>query len=147
MGIIFPKPSYDPQAAFDYLIHDTPNAKKQDKYLYPISERISTIDDLTSEEKIDENAELYIDLMDLLNGQITWHDLIKKKPKRIHMISNISRAYDLLFYETYGRRYFDIGNQLKPQKHEQPKPTQQKPLPPKLIPITDPKELDDDMPF
>ena len=107
MGIVFAVPCRIPQAAYDYLIHDTPTARKQNKYLYDPSERISTIDSFETEDKLDENTELYTDLIDLLNNNITWHELIRKKPKRIHMISNIKVAYDMLHFETYGRRYFE----------------------------------------
>lgn len=148
MGIVFAQPTNTQKAAFDYLIHDTPTARKQKKHLYAESERISTIDTFEAEEKIDENLELYEDLLQLLNQQITWHDLIRKKPKRIHMIANIKVAFDMLFFETYGRRFFDIGQHLnhKRQPHDRP-PQYSQPhtpkLPPKLIPI----ENDDDMPF
>jgi hypothetical protein len=107
MGLVFIQACHNPQSAFDYLIHDTPTARKQKKYLYDPSERASTIDGLDADEKPDENAELYNDLLDLLNDKITWHDLIRKKPKRIHMIANIKVAYDLLYYERHGARWYD----------------------------------------
>lgn len=146
MGIVFAQPCYFPKGAYDYLIHDTPTARKQKKFLYDESERTSTIETFETDEKPDENEELFNDLQQLMIGQLTWHELIKKKPKRIHMIANISRAYDLLFYETYNFYPRD-----KPQyKQTQPKPQMQPPpkiKPPiELVPINDPKELDD-MPF
>jgi len=107
MGIVFFEQCRAPLNAFNYLIHDTPTARKQNKHLYDPSERMSTIDSFETEEKIDENAELYDDLIDLLDGKITWHDLIKKKPKRLHMIANIKVGYDMLFFERHGRRYFE----------------------------------------
>jgi hypothetical protein len=146
MGIVFVQPCYHPKSAFDYLIHDTPTAKKQNKYLYPESERVSTIDDFTGSEQIDESKELYDDLIALLDNQITWHELIQKKPKRIHMIANIKVAYDMLFYERYGVRYFE------PKPYKTNKSTGEivnhTPLMPKieLVPITD-KETLDNMPF
>ena len=107
MGLVFAQPCYIPKGAYDYLIHDTPTARKQGKYLYDPTERISTIDSLEPDDKTDENAELYADLVDLLDNKITWHDLIRKKPKRIHMIANIKVAYDLLHFEAHGTRIFD----------------------------------------
>jgi hypothetical protein len=141
MGIVFVQPCYHPKSAFDYLIHDTITARKQNKYLYPENERISTLDDLTSDDKLDENAELWADLNDLLDNKTNWYDFIHKKPKRIHMIGNISRTYDMLFYERYGRRYFDNSTHCKINKHtsEVIKPTAPKI---ELVPITD-----KDMPF
>jgi hypothetical protein len=141
MGLVFMQPCYHPKSAFGCLIHDTPTAKKQGKYLYPENERISTIDDLTSDDKLDENAELWADFNDLLDNKLSWYNFVQKKPKRIHMISNISRTYDMLFYERYDRRYFDNMPHYKVNKH-----TNEiiKPIPPKieLVPITD-----KDMPF
>jgi hypothetical protein len=107
MGIVFYERCSIPKSAYDYLIHDTPACKKVGKYLYNPSERISTIENLDTPDNEDENTALYADIMSLLDGEITWHELIKKKPKRIHMIANIKVAYDLLFFETYGFRYFE----------------------------------------
>jgi len=116
MGIVFTQPCRVPESAFNYLIHDTDVCRKQSKTLYDPTERISTIDDFTGDDKENENDELYTDLIDLLNTKITWHTLIKKKPKRIHMISNIKVAYDMLYFERYGKRYFDT------QPYRPPKP-------------------------
>jgi len=103
MGIVFARPSYAPQGAYDYLIHDTPSARKEGKHLYDPSERISTIENLDPDEKeVDENAELYAELLELLDNKITWHEMLKRKPKRIHMVANIKTAFDLLFKERYG---------------------------------------------
>jgi hypothetical protein len=67
--------------------------------------------------------ELYNDLIDLLNNKITWHELIKKKPKRIHMIANIKVAYDMLYFETYGHRFYDTTPYYIKQRHQiSPKP-------------------------
>ncbi|GHU98391.1 hypothetical protein FACS1894211_02060 [Clostridia bacterium] len=148
MGIVFAQPCFTPKSAFDYLIHDTPTARKQNKYLYDKNERTSTVDDLTSDDKLDENAELWADFNDLLDNKLSWYDFVQKKPKRIHMIGNISRTYDMLFYERYGRRYFDnIKPPYKINKNTGEIITQ-KPIAPKIemIPITDKKILDD-MPF
>jgi hypothetical protein len=149
MGIVFVQPCYHPKSAFDYLIHDTPTARKQNKYLYHENERISTIDDLTSTDQIDESKELYNDLIDLLNNKITWHELIQKKPKRIHMIANIKVAYDMLFFERYGYRFLDT----RPQPNYKANKTtgeiiNYKPPMPKIefVPITD-KETPGNMPF
>jgi len=117
MGIVFAQPCYAPKGAFDYLIHDTPIARKQNKHLYDASERISTIDNFEADEKFDENGELHLDLLDVLDGKLTWHDFIQKKPKRIHMISNIKVAYDMLYFERHGARYFDTNpRRLPPPK-------------------------------
>lgn len=145
MGIVFCERCTIPKAAYDYLIHDTPTCKKQGKYLYDQSERTSTIEDFGTDENEDENLELYNDLQDLLATKITWHDLIKKKPKRIHMIANIKVAFDLLFFEAYGMRYYDTGRQpiRQPQNKTYQKQTAiPKPTPTELIPIDD-----DNMPF
>jgi hypothetical protein len=106
----------------DYLIHDTPTARKQKKHLYESDLRTSTIETFETEDKIDENAELYADLLALLNNEITWHELIRKKPKRIHMIANIKVAYDLLYFETYGIRYFERNIPYARPHQRQPMP-------------------------
>jgi hypothetical protein len=85
MGIVFIQTCYNPKSAFDYQIHDTPTARKQGKYLYDPTERISTIENFETEEKPDENTELFNDLMELLYNKTTWREFIQKKPKRIHM--------------------------------------------------------------
>jgi hypothetical protein len=113
MGQVFPEPSYAPQGAFDYLIHDTPSARKEGKHLYDETERTSTIEQFDNVEKEDENAELYTDLMLLLNNEITWHELLKRKPKRIHMISNIKMAFDILYKEMY-----NIPNTPQPDPYQ-----------------------------
>ena len=116
MGLVFYERCSIPKSAYDYLIHDTPSCKKAGKYLYDPSERIGNVENLDAVEcEDDENAALYADIMSLLNNEITWHELIKKKPKRIHMIANIKVAFDLLFFETYGFRYFDNDYYKRPQ--------------------------------
>ncbi|MCL2631317.1 MAG: replication protein [Firmicutes bacterium] len=102
LGMIFPKPSYSPKGAYDYLIHDTAHARKENKFLYCVTERTSTIEGFDSEEKdeLDENKELLSDIQNLLDGLLTWREFLMRKPKRIHMISNIRIAYDLLKAET-----------------------------------------------
>jgi len=120
MGLVFVQPCYAPQGAYDYLIHDTPTARKQKKHLYDPSERTSTIDNFTSDDKPDESAELYNDLIDLLDNKITWHELIQKKPKRIHMIANIKVAYDCLYFERHGTRYFDQSPYQMKRKFSSP---------------------------
>jgi len=121
MGLVFVQACYAPKGAFDYLIHDTPTARKQKKHLYDKSEVTSTIDSFESEDKLDENAELYNDLIALLYNKITWHDLIKKKPKRIHMIANIKVAFDMMFFETYGYRYFERHTYNPPRTDLRPR--------------------------
>lgn len=101
MGLVFVQRCTIPKAAYDYLIHDTPASKKDGKYLYDPAERVSTIQNFDNEEKEieDENLMLFADVVSLVNKEISWYDLLKKKPKRIHMISNIKTAYDLLIGE------------------------------------------------
>lgn len=152
MGIVFAEPSFAPEGAYNYLIHDTPPARKRGKYLYDPSERTSTIENFeVGDEKTDENAELWADIIDLVDGKITWYYFIQKKPKRIHMISNIKNAYAMIYFERYGKHFFDINQRPPFKKHET---TQCTPSPKykvehstgELIPITDPKELAN-MPF
>ena len=99
MGLVFVQRCSIPKSAYDYLIHDTPTCKKQGKYLYDASERISTIENLDTPENEDEHTALYADIMSLVNKEISWRDFLQKKPKRIHMISNIKTAHDLLRQE------------------------------------------------
>jgi hypothetical protein len=131
MGIVFIQTCYNPKSAFDYQIHDTPTARKQNKFLYDTTERISTIENFDTDEKPDENAELFNDLMELLYNKTTWREFIQKKPKRIHMITNIRVAFETLFRETYGYSYFQIyENQqryIKRTKQELPPPKTQVP--------------------
>lgn len=68
MGLVFVQRCSIPKSAYDYLIHDTPSCRKDGKYLYDPAERTSTIETFdTPEKEEDENAELYSDLLDLLN--------------------------------------------------------------------------------
>ena len=97
MGIVFAEPSFAPAGAYDYLLHDTPHARKQGKHLYDPSERTTTIEAFEdSEKEEDEHLVLLADIKQLINKEITWHELIERKPKRIHMIGNIKTAFDLL---------------------------------------------------
>jgi hypothetical protein len=144
MGIVFIQTCYDPKQAFNYQIHDTPTARKQGKYLYDTSERISTIETFETIEKPDENTELFNDLMELLYNKTTWREFIQKKPKRIHMITNIRVAFETIFFETYGHRYCEIFPKFN--KHElAPKiPQSKKELPPpkvELVPLPNDTEL------
>ena len=100
MGLVFFERCTIPKSAYDYLIHDTPACKKQGKHLYDPSERISTVESLDPAEKDeDEHAALYTDIMAIVNKEISWGEFIKRKPKRIHMISNIKTAHDLISQE------------------------------------------------
>lgn len=100
MGLVFYERCTIPESAYNYLIHDTPTCKKQGKHLYDTSERVTTIDTFdTPEQEKDEHAELLNDIYSLVNKEITWGELIKRKPKRVHMISNIKTAYELLLRE------------------------------------------------
>jgi hypothetical protein len=62
------------------------------------------------------------------------------------MISNIKNAYAMLFFERYGKQFYDLTR--PPQRHEFQKPPQYQieKTTGELIPITDKKILDD-MPF
>ena len=102
MGMIFPEPVHDAESAYNYLIHDTPTSRKDGKHLYNTSERISTFESFSIEEKEDENTALYTDIAALIKGELTWHEMLKRSPKRIHMIANIRCAYNLLRDESYG---------------------------------------------
>ena len=145
LGIVLAQPCYNPQSAFDYLIHATETAIKQGKFLYPESERTTTInlDDLKPIEKENENDELLADIIDWVENKITLHDIIKKKPKRLHMIGNICRAYQMFYFEKYGKQFFDLS---RPIRHDIPPQYKVKHDTGELIPITDKKTLDD-MPF
>jgi len=106
MGIVFIEPTRSPENAYNYLIHDTDKCRKEKAHLYDPSERVSTIDSFECDDKKDdEHDELCNDLFDRLDNKISWHELIRKKPKRIHMISNISKAYDLLSIERQDPRF------------------------------------------
>jgi hypothetical protein len=147
MGIVFIQTCYNPKSAYDYQIHDTPTARKQNKYLYDTSERISTIENFETDEKPDENAELFNDLMEMLYAKMTWREFIQKKPKRIHMITNIRVAFETLFRETYGYSYFDFCNNPKylKQHSQQLQPPQEqlpKPEPPKIELVKLPDDTD-----
>lgn len=98
-GNVFYSPTNTPQNAYDYLLHATPSAIKAGKHLYDPSELISTIDKFDPIETVDKSSKLFIDLLELLDGKITWHELIKRDPKRLHSIANIRRTYDILLYE------------------------------------------------
>jgi hypothetical protein len=145
MGIVFAEPCFAPLGAFNYLTHDTPHAIKQGKFLYDPCERVSTIDNFESDDKLDETAELWADLIEVLEMRMSWFDFIQKKPKRLHMISNIHRAYGVLYFEKYGRPFYDIS---RPQRHEMRPHANHKidRSTGELTPITD-KKIIDDMPF
>ena len=121
MGLVFHKPVKCAESAYKYLIHDTDKARKEKKFLYDPSERISTIDTFEGEEKFDEHAELMEDIENLLDKKISWREFIRKKPKRIHMITNIKCAHDVLHYETYGFNFHDREHR-QPFKPRPPKP-------------------------
>ena len=100
MELVFFERCTIPESAYNYLIHDTPSCKKQGKHLYDASEHISTIETFDAPEKDEhEHAALYSDVISLVNKEISWRDFLQKKPKRIHMISNIKTAHDLLRQE------------------------------------------------
>ena len=117
IGIVFIEPTRSPVNAFNYLIHDTEKCRKEKAYLYDPSERISTIEDFTSDEKENEHEELCKDLFALLDRKMTWHEFIRKNPKRIYSISSFSKAHELLSGErSGGYRYYE------PQPRPQPPP-------------------------
>jgi len=105
MGIVFIEPTRHPLNAFNYLIHDTDKCKKEKAYLYDPSERTSTIDDFTGDEKENEHDELCNELFALLDRKTTWHEIIRKNPKRIYSISSISKAHELLSGERADPRF------------------------------------------
>jgi hypothetical protein len=143
MGIVFIQTCHDPQSAFNYLIHDTPTAHKQCKYPYDPSERISTIENFETVEKPDENIELFNDIMEMLYNKMTWREFIQKKPKRIHMITNIRVAFETIFFETYGHRYCEIFPKFN--KHELPpkiNSVKQELPPPKIEIVPLPKDTE-----
>lgn len=101
-GQVMHEASYAPEGAHEYLTHETAKAKKDKKHIYDKSELTTTFEKFDKEEKEkDENDELYEDLMELVYQNISWHEFIKKKPKRIHMIGNIRTAYNLIREELY----------------------------------------------
>jgi len=59
MGQVYYKPVSFPQGAYDYLIHDTDDCRKKNKRLYDPSERVSTIDDFTNDDKKISNTEKF----------------------------------------------------------------------------------------
>ena len=59
LGQVYYKPISFPQGAYDYLIHDTDDCRKKGKRLYDPSERISTIDDFTNDDKKISNTEKF----------------------------------------------------------------------------------------
>lgn len=134
MGLVFVQRCAIPKSAYDYLIHDTPTCRKEKKHLYDSSERISTIENFEDVDKAedDENMLLYMDIMSLINKEITWHEFIRQKPKRIHMISNIKTTYDLLLreyivkLERLGIDYYTGEIETKEQKEKRKMMFQQK---------------------
>jgi len=113
MGTVFRQPVKDPKGAHDYLIHDTEKARKLGKYLYPESERTSTITNFDIEDKKeDENLAHYFDLLRLVDGEITWKHFIKINPKRLHMISNMKNACILLYKEKHSHVQADFDNDV-----------------------------------
>jgi len=129
MGIVFIEPTRSPIDAYKYLIHDTEKCRKEGKFLYPENERISTIEDFTGDEKDEnENLELLNDISLRIDEKITWQEFIARKPKRIHMMSNIKTTYDLFYFERHGIRYFD-KNTFYDRPHNFRPPT-----PPRLAP-------------
>jgi hypothetical protein len=113
MGIVFVQRCSIPQGAYDYLIHDTTACRKAGKYLYDPTERIGTIDPLDfdkDEQEEDEHRVLLNDIKQLVNKEITWGEFMERKPKRIHMISNIKTAHDLLLHEN---KYNNVFRKLE----------------------------------
>jgi len=50
LGIVLCEACYAPNGAFDYLIHNTPICKKENKHLYDESERISTFENFETDD-------------------------------------------------------------------------------------------------
>lgn len=101
MGLVFIQRCSIPKSAYDYLIHDTPACRKANKFLYDPNERITTIEnfDDTEQKDEDEHLQLLDDIKKLNNKELSWHEFIEKKPKRIHMIGNIKITCELLSRE------------------------------------------------
>ena len=114
IGTVFRQPVRDPQGAFDYLIHDTAHARKKGKRLYDPSERISTIENFDSDldEKTDENLQHYLDLLELVEGNMTWHQFLYKVPKRLHMIGNLYKSFIILYKERHPNWRGDMDNEI-----------------------------------
>ncbi|MCL2796495.1 MAG: replication protein [Firmicutes bacterium] len=128
-GIVFPKPVYSPQGAYDYLVHNTPTARKDGKYRYDDSERTSTIESLEADnEELDEAAKLLHDIEELVHGRMTWTEFFKIAPKRVYSVRNAKEAYSLMIAETYGT---PNAPPKKIEAKELPKPEAPKPTPSK----------------
>ena len=114
IGTVFRQPVRDPQGAFDYLIHDTAHARKKGKRLYDHAERISTIESFDNDldEKDDEHLRHYLDLIELVEGNITWHEFLYKMPKRLHMIGNLHKSFIILYKERNSSYRSDFDNDI-----------------------------------
>jgi len=114
IGTLFRQPVRDPQGAFDYLIHDTAPAKKKNKRQYDPAERISTIESFENDidEKDDENLRHYLDLIELVEGNMTWHQFLYKMPKRLHMISNLHKSFCILWKERHPSYRHELDNDI-----------------------------------
>lgn len=119
LGQVLVQPTNSPQAAFEYLTHK--NHSK--KYQYPDSDVIST---LSSFEAIqadgDPNQALYDDIRLLVENKITWRELFKRSPKRIHMAANIKTVVELFKTERiaeYEQNYGDLPPEIKKPEYNQ----------------------------
>ena len=94
LGHVLHRHSYAPQGAYNYLIHDTPASKH--KYQYDPAERVSTIEkfDEATTQQVDQHQILMEDIDKHIAGEMTFEELIKKEPKRVHSVANIRRTID-----------------------------------------------------
>ena len=98
-GKIMPDPVRVPLGAYNYLIHDTPTARKQGKHLYDPSERISTFED-SDFETADEKEK-----SEKLSSQQVRNLILKdgKKPCELLLGFNLSKQQkelaDMLYVE------------------------------------------------
>jgi hypothetical protein len=114
IGTVFRQPVGDAQGAYDYLIHDTAPARKKGKRLYDPAERISTIENFDNDlnEKEDENLRHYLDLLELVEGNMTWHQFLYKMPKRLHMVGNFHKSFILLYKERHPYHRSDMDSDI-----------------------------------
>ena len=114
MGLVFYKPVKCPESAYNYLTHDLPKCRKEGKFLYDESERTSTIDNFENQlsEKDEEHLQHYIDLLELVEGNITWHQFLYKMPKRLHMIGNLHKSFIILYKERHSHHRNDLDNDI-----------------------------------
>jgi len=109
MGIVFAKFCRSPEGAYNYLIHDTADCRRKGKHLYDPSERVSCIETVWEDEKQeDEHQVLLDDIKAMHRKEISFEEFIQRKPKRIHMMGNITKTYDNLSRDNRFNNVFRI---------------------------------------